>query len=72
VIVLLLFFYILKPITGKSKVNYIFVIIALSMVSIWGYTAFQTGGLINKQYQNQDAAGRVKASQFTGRKMSLK
>jgi O-antigen ligase len=37
------------------------------MVSIWGYTAFQTGGLINKRYQNQDAAGRVKASQFTGR-----
>jgi hypothetical protein len=30
-------------------------------VSIWGYTAFQTGGLINKRYQNQDAAGRGKS-----------
>jgi hypothetical protein len=40
------------------------------MVSIWGYTAFQTGGLINKQLSESDA-GRVKASQFTGRKMSL-
>jgi hypothetical protein len=24
------------------------------------YTSFETGGLINKQYQNQDAAGRGK------------
>jgi O-antigen ligase len=37
------------------------------MMSIWGYTSFQTGGLINKRYANQDAAGRVKESQFTGR-----
>ena len=37
------------------------------MLGIWGYTSFQTGGLINKRYANQDAAGRVKASQFTGR-----
>jgi hypothetical protein len=67
-IVLLLFFLYFKTnYRGKVKLNYIFVIIALSMVSIWGYTAFQTGGLINKRYQNQDAAGRVKASQFTGR-----
>jgi hypothetical protein len=35
------------------------------MVSIWGYT-FQTGGLINKRYQNRMQEG-VKASQFTGR-----
>jgi hypothetical protein len=67
-IVLLLFFLYFKTnYRGKVKLNYIVVIIGLSMVSIWAYTAFQTGGLINKRYQNQDAAGRVKASQFTGR-----
>jgi hypothetical protein len=70
-IVLLLFFYILKPITGKSKLNYIFVIIALSMVSIWGYTAFQTGGLINKRIRIRMQEGVKQASLQEG-KMSLK
>jgi hypothetical protein len=30
------------------------------------YTSFQTGGLINNRYANQDAQGREK-NQFTGR-----
>ena len=34
---------------------------------IWGYTSFQTGGLIDKRYANQDALGRAKKSQLTGR-----
>jgi O-antigen ligase len=33
----------------------------------WGYTSFQTGGLIDKRYANQDAAGRAKESKLTGR-----
>jgi hypothetical protein len=47
------------------KLNYIFSVIVVAMVVIWGYT-YQTGGLIDKRYANQDAAGRAK-SQFTGR-----
>jgi hypothetical protein len=67
-IVLLLFFLYFKTNTrGKLKLNYIFVIIAVAMISIWTYTSLQTGGLINKRYANQDAAGRDKASKFTGR-----
>jgi hypothetical protein len=67
IVSLLVFLYFKSNYRGKVKLNYIIVIIALSMMSIWGYTSFQTGGLINKRYANQDAAGRVKASQFTGR-----
>jgi hypothetical protein len=67
VVLLLLFLYFKSNYRGKVKLNYIVVIIALAMISIWGYTSFQTGGLINKRYQNKDAAGRVKESQFTGR-----
>jgi O-antigen ligase len=37
------------------------------MVVIWGYSTLETGGLINKRYANQDAAGRVKASRLSGR-----
>jgi hypothetical protein len=67
IILLLVFLYFKSNYRGKVKLNYIVVIIALAMMSIWGYTSLQTGGLINKRYQNQDAAGRVKESQFTGR-----
>jgi hypothetical protein len=67
IFLLLVFLYFKSNYRGKVKLNYIIVIIALAMMSIWGYTSLQTGGLINKRYQNQDAAGRAKESQFTGR-----
>jgi hypothetical protein len=67
IVLLLVFLYFKSNYRGKVKLNYIVVIIALAMMSIWGYTSLQTGGLINKRYQNQDAAGRAKASRFTGR-----
>jgi hypothetical protein len=67
IVLLLVFLYFKSNYRGKVKLNYIIVIIALAMMSIWGYTSLQTGGLINKRYQNQDAAGRAKESQFTGR-----
>ncbi|MFT5963695.1 MAG: hypothetical protein ACI9L6_000408 [Flavobacterium sp.] len=67
IVLLLLFLYFKTNYRGKVKLNYIVVIITMSLAFIWGYTSFQTSGLINKRYQNQDAAGRVKASQFTGR-----
>ena len=67
IVLLLLFLYYKSNYSGKVKLNYIVVIIGIAMMGIWGYTSFQTGGLINKRYANQDAAGRVKKSQFTGR-----
>jgi len=67
-IVLLLFFLYLKSnYKGRVKLNYIIVLVVLTMMTTWGYTSFQTGGLINKRYANQDASGRVKESRFTGR-----
>lgn len=67
ILLLLLFLYVKSNGNGKVKLNYIFGMIGLAMLCIWGYTSFQTGGLINKRYANQDAAGRVKESRFTGR-----
>lgn len=67
IVLLLVFLYFKSNYRGKVKLNYIVVIIALAMMSIWGYAFLQTGGLINKRYQNQDAAGRAKESRFTGR-----
>lgn len=67
IVLLLLFLYLKSNYRGKVKLNYIIVIIAMAMMAVWGYTSFQTGGLINKRYKNQDAAGRVKENQLTGR-----
>ena len=67
IILLLFFLYFKSNYRGKVKLNYIIVLVAIAMTATWGYTSFQTGGLIDKRYANKDAAGRVKESKFTGR-----
>ena len=67
-IVLLLFFlYSKSNFSGRVKLNYLIILVAVAMIAIWTYTSFQTRGLIDKRYANQDAAGRAKESKFTGR-----
>jgi len=67
ILLLLLFLYYKSNYRGRVKLNYILVFIGVAMVATWSYTSVQTGGLIDKRYANQDAAGREKKSQFTGR-----
>jgi hypothetical protein len=67
IVLLLVFLYFKSNYGGRVKLNYIIVLLVFAMFGTWTYTSFQTGGLINKRYSNQDAAGRAKQSQFTGR-----
>ena len=67
ILLLLLFLYYKSNYTGRVKLNYVMVFIGVAMVTTWTYTSFQTGGLIDKRYANQDAKGREKESKFTGR-----
>ncbi len=67
IILLLFFLYSKSNFTGRVKLNYLIILVTVAMVTTWGYTSFQTGGLIDKRYANQDAAGRTKESKFTGR-----
>jgi O-Antigen ligase len=67
ILLLLFFLYYKSNFTGRVKLNYVIVFIAVAMVVTWTYTSFQTGGLIDKRYANQDARGRAKESKFTGR-----
>lgn len=67
IVLLLLFLYFKSNLKGKVKLSYVFLVISIAMIAIWSYTSYQTGGLIGKRYANQDAAGRAKESQFTGR-----
>ncbi|MBX2828659.1 MAG: O-antigen ligase family protein [Flavobacteriaceae bacterium] len=42
-------------------------IIVVALLLAWGYSSISTGGLIDKRYANQDAAGREKQDVTTGR-----
>ncbi|MES2574294.1 MAG: O-antigen ligase family protein [Bacteroidota bacterium] len=67
ILLLVFFLYFKSNFDGRVKLNYLIVLLSITMVLIWVYTSFQTGGLIDKRYANKDAAGRVKESKFTGR-----
>ncbi|TDE04598.1 O-antigen ligase family protein [Flavobacterium hiemivividum] len=67
IVLLLCFLYFKSNFRGKVKLNYIIVVIGLAMMVTWTYTSIQTGGLIKNRYANQDAQGREKKNQFTGR-----
>jgi len=67
ILLLLAFLYFKSNFRGKVKLNYIFLFMAFTLIGVWAYTSYQTGGLINKRYANQDAKGRVKEKKFTGR-----
>jgi hypothetical protein len=67
IVILLYYLYRSTQNRGKTKLNYIFGVMVLLFFAIWSYTSTQTDGLIEKRYANQDASGRVKESQLTGR-----
>lgn len=52
---------------GRGKIQILIVFIAMASIALWSYSSAQTSGLIDKRYANQDAAGREKESQLTGR-----
>ena len=71
IILLVTFLYFKSNHDGKLKMNFIIALVTFAILTAWAYTSFQTDGLINKRYSNQDAAGRVKTSQFTGREQII-
>jgi len=52
---------------AKSKMRVAVFLSLFVFAGIWMYSSFKTGGLIEKRYANQDAMGRVKEKQFSGR-----
>jgi len=67
ILLLLFYLYISTKSKGKTKLNYIFGFMVFMFIVTWNYTSNQTDGLIEKRYANQDASGKVKESQLTGR-----
>lgn len=52
---------------GKRKVMLLIVFFSMIFLFSWMYTSVNTGGLIDKRYQNKDAMGREKESKLSGR-----
>ena len=51
----------------KTKTTLRLMAIMGAGILVWGYTTFQTDGMINKRYANEDALGREKDNLTTGR-----
>src|SRR5690554_3669992 len=52
---------------AKNKMVVLMVGAVILGFSVWTYSSLQTGGMIDKRYANQDAAGREKEGLLTGR-----
>ena len=67
IVCLLLLIYYFSNAKGKAKVSLVFILTGVATLGIWTYTSFQTSGLIEKRYANQDARGRTKKDRLGGR-----
>ena len=67
IILLLLFLYFKSNPNGKVKLNILSLVLIIALIGVWGYSSYQTRGLIEKRYANQDALGRAKKNNFSGR-----
>ena len=67
IVILIIVTYLKVNSSAKVKMNYLLIAIITAMLVTWSYTSSQTGGLIEKRYANQNAAGKVSEDKFTGR-----
>lgn len=67
VVVLLFVIYLYSTKVSKLKLIYVISLMVTVFLSIWIFTETKTDGLIGKRYANQDALGRTKETNFTGR-----
>jgi len=56
---------------GKSMLLVVFGIAVFGLFGIWGYSSYQTNGMIEKRYANEDSLGREKESALSGRELLM-
>jgi hypothetical protein len=71
IICLLFLLYRFSNSKGKSKFVSVFILTSLMAIGVWTYSSFQTRGLIEKRYANQDARGKVKKDRLGGREQIM-
>ena len=70
-VLLLIVLYFQAGFNAKPKIGLIIIVTFLAGLGVWGYSSIQTSGLINKRYANEDALGRKKKSQLSGREVLI-
>ena len=71
VLLLLAILYFQANFQTKPKIAGIILLSFLATLAVWSYSSIKTNGLLNKRYANQDAKGREKESQLTGREILI-
>jgi len=71
IFVLLIVIYFQANAIMKLKIGTIILLTVLAGIGVWTYSSVQTHGLINKRYANEDALGRKKQSQLSGREVLI-
>lgn len=71
VLLLLAILYFQANFQTKPKIAGIIVLSFLATLAVWSYSSIKTNGLLDKRYANQDAAGREKKSQLSGREILI-
>ena len=71
ILLLLAILYFQANFQTKPKIAGIIFLSFLATLAVWSYSSIKTNGLLNKRYANQDAAGREKESQLSGREVLI-
>ena len=71
VLLLLAILYFQANFQTKPKIAGIILLSFLAALAVWSYSSIKTNGLLDKRYANQDAAGREKKSQLSGREILI-
>ena len=67
IVVLLFIVYYYSGKQSKSKIVTLFLFLCIGGLGVWTYSSYQTSGMIEYRYANQDAAGREKKDRLGGR-----
>ena len=67
ILLLIAIVYIYSSQQNKSKILALFVFLSLGGTGVWIFSSYQTSGMIEYRYANQDAAGREKKDRLGGR-----
>lgn len=65
ILILLSFYYV--SFAKKIKILIFLGIAFFCVTALWSYTSYQSNGMLDKRYANQDARGRMKESKMSGR-----
>lgn len=70
-IILTAVLYRIMDLQGRGKIVLMSGLSVIAALLVWGFSSIQTGGLIEKRYANEDAGGREKKSQLSGREILI-